>query len=214
MEIIYLGHACFKLKGKNASVIADPYGEGIGLKLGKVEADIVTVSHNHDDHNNAKAVKEARMVIDQPGEYELSGISIIGIDSYHDEKEGEERGRNIIFVFEIDGVRIAHLGDLGHKLGDKITQAMGNIDILLIPVGGDYTIGPSKALEIVRVIDPYIIVPMHYKSSGLDEKIFGKLEPVETFLKESGVKVENAQKLQVKKETLEEEQKIVVLEKR
>jgi L-ascorbate metabolism protein UlaG (beta-lactamase superfamily) len=213
MDITYLGHSSFKLRGKSASVITDPFdSKVVGLKYPSSEADIVTVSHSHPDHNQPQIIKNLRMVIEGPGEYEISGISIIGIPSFHDSKKGEERGFNTIYVFEIDGLRVAHLGDLGTDLTDEQVSALGSIDVLIIPVGGEYTIGPKEAVKIVGEIDPFFVIPMHYKVDGIGPE-FSKIEPVDTFLKESGLTVEKMDKFLLKREDILEDQntKIVLL---
>jgi len=214
MEIVFLGHASFRIKGKSASIVTDPYSPSIGLKFPKVTADIVTISHNHEDHNQANLVSDVRKVVSGPGEYEISGVSIIGISVYHDAEKGTKRGKNTIYVFEIDGFRLVHLGDLGHKLSEEILEDIGTVDVLMIPVGGVYTIGPVEASDIVRMIEPTITIPMHYKDEGLDERVFGKLALVEDFLKEVALTTEKLEKLSIKKEELAEESKVVVLEKK
>jgi L-ascorbate metabolism protein UlaG (beta-lactamase superfamily) len=212
MDITYLGHSSFKLKGKTASVITDPFSpEMVGLKYPKVSADIVTVSHDHKDHNQADLVKDTRMVINTPGEYEIMGISIIGIPTFHDDKKGALRGKNTIFVIEIEDIRVAHLGDLGHVLSEKTIDKIGEVDILLIPIGGEYTINPSQSAQIVRDMEPNIAIPMHYKVDGMDEKTFGKLSDEKSFLAEVGYMVERTDKLVIKKVSLEEEKKVVVI---
>lgn len=213
MDITYFGHSSFRLKGKDASVVTDPFDpKMVGLKYSGVEGDIVTISHNHDDHNKAELVKGAVKIIDGPGEYEIKGISILGFPSFHDKVKGEERGKNVIYVYEIDGLRLCHLGDLGHKLSDELLEEIGDIDILMIPVGGEYTINSSEAAEVVRDIEPSIVLPMHYKMEGT---LIAKLAGVESFLKEVGMTVEKLPKLVVKKEDITEEmQKVVELEKK
>lgn len=211
MDITYLGHSSFKLKGKTASVITDPYDpKFVGLKYPSSEADIVTISHNHNDHNQSQLVKGVRMVVNGPGEYEISGVSIIGIPSFHDAKKGEERGENTIYVFEIDGLRIAHLGDLGIDLSDEQISGLGNIDVLMIPVGGEFTIGSKEAVRVVGEVGPYFVTPMHYKVDGLSPE-FSKLEPVETFLSECGLTVERIDKFSLKKEDILEDQSTKVI---
>jgi L-ascorbate metabolism protein UlaG (beta-lactamase superfamily) len=216
MDIIYLGHSSFKIKGKSASVVCDPYNpKMVGLKFGPVEADIVTISHEHDDHNRQELIKNCKKVVNGPGEYEIMGISILGFPSYHDTQKGEERGKNTIFVYEVDGIRIAHLGDLGHELSESLVEDMGDIDILILPVGGEFTIGPVEATKIVQVIEPSITIPMHYQVPGLNPVSFAKLKNVEDFLKEVGLTVERLPKLSLKKEDIiEDMQKVVVLEKK
>lgn len=216
MEITYLGHSSFKLKGKTASVVIDPFdSKMVGFKFPSVDADIVTISHNHDDHNKADLVQGEFKLITGPGEYEIKGISILGFPSFHDDKEGSLRGKNTIYVFEIDDFRICHLGDLGQKLKEEIIENLGDIDILMIPVGGEFTIGSSLASQIVRDIDPSIVIPMHYKAEGINLSNFSQLEPLENFLREVGLTVERLPKLTVKKEDIQEEtKKVIVLEKK
>lgn len=215
MDITFLGHSSFKLKGKTGSVVTDPFDpQVVGLKYSGVDGDIVTVSHEHDDHNQVSLVKSVKKVISGPGEYEILGISILGFPSFHDDKEGSVRGKNTIYVFEIDGLRIAHLGDLGHALSEKLVEDLGDIDILMVPVGGEYTIGPNEATNVVSAIEPTIVIPMHYQMPGLKPETFSKLTPVDSFLKEVGLTSENLPKLIVKKEELGEDKKVVVLEKK
>ncbi|MGD0523000.1 MAG: MBL fold metallo-hydrolase [Candidatus Microgenomates bacterium] len=215
MDINYLGLSSFKMKGKNASVVTDPFDpKVVGIKFPPIEADIVTVSHDHPDHNKIDLVKNYVQAIKGPGEYEIRGISILGFPSFHDDKKGELRGKNVVFVYEIDGLRICHLGDLGHNLSDEMVEEVGDIDILMIPVGGFYTIGPGVAAEIVRNIEPSIVMPMHYNTGELDQNAFGKLEKVDAFLKEIGMTVERLPRLTIKKEELGENQKVVILDRK
>jgi L-ascorbate metabolism protein UlaG (beta-lactamase superfamily) len=216
MDITYLGHSSFKLKGRLSSVITDPFDPVmVGIKYPRNEADIVTISHNHDDHNKSELILGKKMVITTAGEYEIMGISIIGLEVDHDVSGGEERGKNVIYIFEIDGIRLAHLGDLGHKLTDKTIEQVGDIDVLMLPVGGEYTIGPKDAVDVAKEFSPPYIIPMHYKVNGINEKIFGKLAGVEDFLKESGYDVERLDKLSIKKDLINyETSKVVILEKR
>lgn len=215
MDITFLGHSSFRIKGRTASVITDPFDpEMVGLKYSGAEADIVTVSHDHQDHNQTSLVKNVRRIVWGPGEYEIMGVSIIGLPSFHDDKGGSLRGKNTIYVFEMDGLRVVHLGDVGHELSEETVEAIGDVDILMVPVGGEYTVGPSGAAAIVRSIEPKLIIPMHYKLPGLKAETFAKLLPLEPFLKEVGVTSETLPKLVVKKEELGEEQKVIILEKK
>ena len=215
MEITFLGHSSFKLKGKTGSVVTDPFDpQMVGLKYAGVEGDIVTVSHEHDDHNRVSLVKGAKKVISGPGEYEILGISILGFPSFHDDRKGSVRGKNTIYVFEIDGLRLAHLGDLGHALSEELVEDLGDIDILMVPVGGEYTIGPDGAANVVSAIEPTIVIPMHFQMPGLKPETFSKLTPVDSFLKEVGLTNVNLPKLILKKEELGEDKKVVVLEKK
>lgn len=217
MEITYLGHSSFRMRGKNAVVVIDPFDpKMVGIKYPSVEADIVTVSHDHGDHNNTSAVKGAKKIISGPGEYEVMGVSILGFPSFHDDKEGKERGKNTLYVYEIDGLRVAHLGDLGHVLSDEKVSQLGDIDVLMIPVGGGFTIGPKEAAAVVSEIEPYFVLPMHYQVPGLSAEISAKLSPLESFLSESGLTVEKLPKFVLRKEEITEDQspKVIVLEKR
>ncbi len=217
MDIIYLGHSSFKIKTRTATVITDPFDpEMVGLKYNSVEGEIVTVSHAHHDHNATQKVAGVKKVLEGPGEYEISGISIIGYPSFHDSKNGEERGKNTIYVFEAEGLRLAHLGDLGHTLSDDLVNEIGSIDVLMIPVGGVFTIGPKEATEVAGKIDPYFILPMHYKVPEMKGEQFAGLESVETFVKEIGAPTESLPKLVVKREDIIEDQstKVVLLERK
>lgn len=220
MDITYLGHSSFKIKGKTASVITDPYDEKIiGLKYPKIEADIVTVSHHHGDHDKVENVTPATdkkiKVIDGPGEYEVQGISIIGISSFHDNKNGEERGKNTMYVIEVDGLRLLHLGDLGHKLEDKEIKEISNIDILFLPVGGYYTIDPKQAIEVYKQIGASVIIPMHFRPSGIENDVLDRLVTIEDFTKEANLRVENLPKLTLKEGDLtSDEEYICLLEKK
>jgi L-ascorbate metabolism protein UlaG (beta-lactamase superfamily) len=209
MEIAYLGHSSFKLKGKNLSIVIDPYdSEKVGLKFPKTDADIVTISHDHFDHNKVENVTDVRKVITRPGEYEMNGVSIIGVSSFHDNQKGELRGKNTIYVYEIDGFRIAHLGDLGHTLLEKQLEEIGSIDVLLIPVGGYYTIDSAAAVEFAQSIEPRIIIPMHYNENNRNEN----LEPVDAFVKQIALTPETLPKLVLKDALPEGEQKLIILE--
>lgn len=211
MDITYLGHASFKLKGKDATLVMDPFADSIGIKFPKIEADIVTLSHEHADHANSSAVAGDPMVLTGPGEYEVKGVSILGFESYHDDSKGEKRGRNTMYVVEIDGVRVAHLGDLGHRLSEKQANEFGEIDVLLIPVGGEYTIGAVDAVATAQEIEAKITVPMHFKQPGLDEKQFGMLDTADKFMSELGLPVETTDKLSVKQGSLPEDYKAAVV---
>lgn len=215
MDITFLGHSAFKLRGKKTSLVTDPYdSDYVGLKFPKTSADIVTISHNHKGHNKAGAVKDVRMVIDGPGEYEIAGVSIIGISTYHDNKKGESRDKNTVYVIEIDGLRVVHLGDLGHKLSESQLDMIGDVDVLMVPVGAEYTMTCSQAVEEVRKFEPKIILPMHYRMVGLKPELSKKLVSYKAFVGDLGLPVEKSQKLSVKKVSLGEEQKVVILAKK
>ncbi len=214
MEIYPLGLSSFRIKGKTGTVVTDPFDPMmVGLKFPKIDgADILTVSHDHADHNHTDGVGGEPFVIKGPGEYEVKGITIVGIASYHDGSSGAERGKNTIYRMSVDNVNICHLGDLGHKLTDEQVDLIGDIDILFVPVGGFYTIDPKTAAAVVAQVEPYIVVPMHYKRAGMSEA-FNKLDGVEKFLSEMGAEqVAPTNKLTVSKEKLPENTTVVVLE--
>lgn len=214
MEITYLGHSSFKLKGRQTSLVTDPFDSSmVGLRYPKVEAEIVTVSHDHKDHNYTQGVFGIRKVVSGPGEYEIAGVSIVGIAAFHDNKEGSIRGKNTLYLIEMDGLRLVHLGDLGHRLNDKLVTEIGEVDILFIPVGGEYTIGPLEAAEVVVSLAPKIVIPMHYHVEGLKADVFAKLAKVDSFVTQTGLKSEILPKLSIKKEDLVDETKIIILER-
>lgn len=214
MDITYLGHSSFKLRGRNVTVVHDPYSEDIGLKFPKHTAsDIVTISHGHGDHNAVKNIEGTPFVINGPGEYEIAGVSIVGIPTYHDNEKGNKRGKNTIYRIEIDGISIVHLGDLGHVLSSEEIEELDGVDILLVPVGGTYTINAEEASAIVNEVEPAIVIPMHYNREGLNQKTFGTLTPVSVFLKEMGKEGITPQpKLSVTKDKLPEEMQVIVLQ--
>lgn len=209
MQLIWLGHSCFKIITKETTIITDPYDD-IGLKLpSRLNADIVTVSHDHHDHNNIGAISGSPLVIKTPGEYETKGIFIQGIPSSHDEKNGSERGANTIFLFTLEDMKLAHLGDQGTVLTDDQLEKLEGVDILMIPVGGIYTVDAKKAAEVVNQIEPRLVIPMHYAIPGL--KI--KLNPVNKFCDEMGTKTNGAEdRLKISKKDLPvEETKVIIL---
>jgi len=213
MEIIYLGHAAFLLRHKSVKVVCDPFDKQVGFSSAKVEADIVVSSHDHHDHNELSVVGGEPMVIKGPGEYEIKGVSITGVTSFHDDKQGSLRGKNTIYTIDIDELRLCHLGDLGHKLEEKHLNLMDGIDVLMVPVGGFYTIGPEKAMEVIKQVGPSIVIPMHYKTKEHNQKMFGKLATVDEFVKVSNMEARREKKLVVKKLDLPEEMELVVLER-
>lgn len=212
MYITWLGHSCFKLQDKTGpdavTVVTDPFDKTIGLKVPNLEADIVTISHDHHDHNNKSAIKGAPFVVDTAGEYDVKGVAIEGVDSYHDEKGGKERGSSIIYRITMDDIKIVHLGDLGQTLDTKQLEKLEGTDILLIPVGGTYNLNAKQAVEVISQIEPRIVIPMHYKVDGLKLDIDG----VDKFVKELGLTPRNEEKLKISKKDLpQEEMELVIL---
>jgi L-ascorbate metabolism protein UlaG (beta-lactamase superfamily) len=209
MEIDWFGHACFRLRGREGTVITDPYNKDIGLSFARPRGDIVTVSHAHPGHSFVKGVKGEPKVIEEPGEYEVKNIFITGVPTAHDKKGGKERGANTVYVFDLDGLTICHLGDLGHVPTQPQAEALGNVNVLLIPVGGVSTINASDAAEIVSMLEPQIVIPMHFEHPELKFK----LEPAAKFFKEMGIKpLAPAPSLKVTKDSLPSETQVVLLE--
>lgn len=184
MEISWLGHSCFRIKGAHATVITDPYSPDLGYTLGKPTARIVTVSHQHPGHSYVQGVGGEPKLVTGPGEYEIGDVLIIGLAAFHDGEKGVKKGKNTIYLMEVDEVSICHLGDLGHVLTTEQVGEIEKVDVLLLPVGGVSTIDAPMAAEIVRQLEPKVVLPMHYKTEVLKRE----LEPVDRFLKEMGVK--------------------------
>jgi L-ascorbate metabolism protein UlaG (beta-lactamase superfamily) len=214
MDITYLGHSSFRIRGKTATVVTDPYGADVGLKFPRhIEADIVTVSHDHGDHNAVAQVEGTPYVIKGPGEYEIKGIGVVGFSVFHDEQKGALRGKNTIYRIEVDGVSIVHMGDLGHMLTSVEVEALDGVNVLMIPVGGVHTIDAAKASHLISEIEPSIVIPMHYGRPELNQKIFSNLLPLSAFLKEIGKEDTVAlPKLVISKDKLPAEMQVVVLE--
>lgn len=186
MKIKWLGHACFLItSAKGMKIITDPYKSGDPINYGEVNesADVVLISHEHFDHNYPAAVKGTPLIINTAGISEAKGIKFKGIPVFHDETNGSQRGKNTIYVFEIDGIRICHLGDLGHTLSNKLIAEIGKVDILFIPVGGLYTIDCKTATEVVSKIGPKAAIPMHFLTTKLEANKFGKICGPEEFIK-------------------------------
>lgn len=215
MEIKYFGHSTFYIKGKQASIVTDPYTpEEVGLKFPKhTISDVVTISHAHSDHNDVTQIEGSPFVIQGPGEYEIKGISIIGIGSYHDAQKGQERGKNTMYRIEMDGLNLVHLGDLGHELNESDLENLGGVDILFIPVGGFYTINASQAKTIITEIEPTIVIPMHYGRADLKPEMKTQLADLSVFLKEMSKEGLVPQpKLTITKDKLPEEMQVIILE--
>jgi L-ascorbate metabolism protein UlaG (beta-lactamase superfamily) len=214
MIIQWFGQACFKIEGQNCILVTDPFTEDCGLKLPRLASDLVTVSHQHSDHNNIgaiKGLKEAKpFLIEGPGEYEIKNTFIYGIHSYHDDQAGKQRGENIIYRLEMDGINLAHLGDLGHLLDDNQVEKLEGVDILFIPVGGIYTLNAKQATEVISQVEPRIVIPMHYQITGL--KLKNKIDGINVFCKEFGAcPTEEISKFKISKKDLPQQDLQVVI---
>ena len=211
MEIVWLGHSSFRIRAREATVITDPCPPSTGYTIGKPTADVVSLSHAHDDHTYLKAVAGKPIVIDSPGEYEISGAFLTAIPTYHDGEKGGELGKNLVFVIEMEGIKICHLGDLGHVPTADQAEGMTGADVLMIPVGGDSTIDGAKAAEIVPTLDARIIIPMHYKTPVTK----GDLESADRFLKEMQSTAVQAQpKLSLSYNTVPSDTQVILLDYR
>jgi L-ascorbate metabolism protein UlaG (beta-lactamase superfamily) len=207
VDITWLGLSCFRIRGNQAVIITDPFPPDSGYTLGKQTADIVTVSHAHPSHSYVQGVSGPPRVVKGPGEYEISGVLILGLTTYHDAVKGQSRGKNTVYLLEIDGLTVCHLGDIGHVIGDEPVEEMGKVDILMVPVGGVTTINAAMAAETIRKIEPKMVLPMHYQTATGGRE----LEPVEDFLKEMGQgPIEPRPKLNVNKNNLPISTQVVV----
>ena len=208
MDITWYGHACFRLKSREGTVVTDPYDRTLGLSLPPIKADIVTVSHNAPHHSFIKAVKGDTYVIDTPGEFEINGVFVTGVHMAP-AKNTHGSVRNNVFVIYLDDISICHLGDMDHVPTQKQVEEMGNIDVLLVPVGGQNAFKATQAAEVISLIEPYIVIPMHYKLPNINLN----LDPVSKFLTEMGItKTETVDILKLTKSSLPEETQVVVMD--
>jgi L-ascorbate metabolism protein UlaG (beta-lactamase superfamily) len=204
-----MGHSCFRLRGKEVTVVTDPYAVPQGESPLKFQADIVTVSHDHPGHNNAAAVGGEPRVISGPGEYEIRGVLISGVATFHDQDNGRERGRNTVYVLQMDELRLCHLGDLGHVLSTEQVDEVGTVDVLFVPARG-HVIDTARAAEVISQIEPSLIVPMHFGGPQGDG-----LSAIEKFCHEMGLRqVVPQPRLSVSRSSLPQETQVVVLEAR
>jgi len=214
VKILWHGHSCFELQGKSVTVVTDPF-KGIGLPEPKAAADIVLVSHGHRDHNNVKPVlgKEGQVFESFTGSKEVKGVTVKGVATFHDNAAGSRRGKNSVYTFGLDGIQFCHLGDLGHELQSSTVEDLGKIDVLFVPVGSFFTIGPETATSICEKLNAKIILPMHYRMPGLRARImFGFLKPVDDFLKgKNNVEKIDDSFVNIDTKTLPPETKIFVL---
>lgn len=215
MRLTYFGHSSFLLQAADGTrVIFDPYRHGCfdgAVKYGPIEetADVVVASHAHDDHGATDTIPGAPLVLLHPDAETVGAVRILGVHVAHDEAGGEKRGKNTIIVVDDGDVRVVHLGDLGHTLDSAMVQAIGPVDVLLVPVGGFFTIDHKEAAQVVESLDPRIVVPMHYKTAKIDFPI----ADVEPFLKtQKHVERGTGPTLEATKTTLPAERRIVVLE--
>jgi len=217
MEITWLGHSCFRLRSRAATVVTDPYGKNLGLTLPRVRADIVTVSHDSENHNHVKGVKGDFKVLTGPGEYEVSSTFVTGLVLSDRKATGKsakggasKSDRNTVFLVELDGLTVCHLGDMKTvPTQAMMEESLSEVDVLLIPVGGGGSLNASQAAEVVSLLEPHIVIPMHYNVKGVKLK----LDPVTKFLKEMGLdKADTQESLKLDRGDLPEETQVVLLE--
>jgi L-ascorbate metabolism protein UlaG (beta-lactamase superfamily) len=207
-EIRWFGHNCFRIRAREATVITDPVSKSTGYQMGRQTADIVTVSHDHPGHSNLASIKAGYKLVEGPGEYELNGVFITGIRTYHDTSSGQERGYNTIYLIELEGMIVCHLGDIGHPLESDQTELLATCDILLVPVGGGNVITQKEAADIVTLLEPKIVIPMQYATARGDRGLEG-LEPFAQLL---GMDIPPAEeKLTIRSSDLGETTTLVVL---
>ncbi len=208
MEILWLGHSCFWLRGRHVAIVTDPCPPSTGYKIGRPRAPIVTVSHGHEDHAYVQAVVGYSFVLDAPGEYEIGGAYITAVPTYHDGRRGAVRGPNLAFVVEMEGLVLCHLGDLGHLPTPEQVELMSGAHVLMVPVGGHTTIDGAMAAEVVRLLEPRIVIPMHYRTPACRLP----LDPLDRFLKEMEVEAPEPQpRLNLTPSSLPEGTEVVVL---
>lgn len=209
MKIRWFGHACFLMESQDGTkIVTDPFDGSVGYKMPTMEADIVTVSHDHYDHNYVEGVQCDPTVVNSPGECNISGINIKGIPAFHDEVKGAKRGPVVIFVYEIDGLTICHMGDLCHLLSKSQLEEIGKVDVLLIPVGGTFTLDADGASAVIEQIQPKIVIPMHYQTPAVSMPI----DPVDNFLEKMGIGEHiDSTTIEVTPETLGNELRVLVL---
>lgn len=220
-EIYYLGHAAFKIKTSQATVIIDPFDpKVVGLPWKNQLADLALITHSHGDHSYSAGIEGSPFIINHPGEYEVKGVQVFGLPAYHDSKKGAEKGLMTLYLIQVEGMTIAHLGNLGHRLEEEQLRQMENIDILMVPVDGVGSIGPKEAVETIKELEPSIVIPMHYLDETGDESYKKKyrekgFQTLKDFLSEYEAEAEEAvEKIKIKnREDLGEETKIVVMKR-
>ncbi|WP_238915199.1 MBL fold metallo-hydrolase [Clostridium sp. YIM B02555] len=211
MKIKWFGQSCFMITSESGiKVLTDPYKKMLGYELPEMEADIVSTSHNHKDHNNINVVKNSFIHINEPGDFYEHGIEIKGIQTFHDNTSGSKRGQNTVYNFNIDDINICHCGDLGHVLDANQIEEIGNVHILLLPIGGLATINAFDAVQVMKQLNPTIVIPMHYrtKALGIAGYIFSK---VDKFISASGLKAKEYGELELSKANIKDYSGMVVL---
>ena len=208
-EIKWFGHACFRIRAREATIVTDPVPRSLGYRVEKQRADIVTLSHDHPGHTATEIISGEFKMVHGPGEYEMNEVFITGIRTYHDNKQGAELGYNTAYLIEVENMTICHLGDLGHSLTAEQVEALTSVDILILPIGGGNVLDAEQASEVVGQIEPKMVIPMQYRTPYGDNDRQG----LERFLKEMAVpEVTGIDKITIKASDLRESTEVVVLE--
>ena len=214
MQLTWYGHSCFLLTSESGySILTDPCDQDTGYELHDLTCDTVTISHEHHDHNCLAIVAGKPDILRAPGEYRAGEIPVTGFSSYHDDAKGAHRGENIVFLYQIDDLKVLHLGDLGHMLSDEVIQKIGDVDILLAPIGGVFTINAKTATELADRLNAKVLIPMHYKTPALHFNIEG-LEPLLAANKNRRVHHLNANTASLTHETLGDRRLLILAYKR
>jgi len=209
LEITWYGHACFRLKDRGIAIVTDPYDSSLGYVLPRLQADVVTVSHQVPGHSNIAAVRSRPKVLSGPGEYEVKGVFITGFPTYHRAARRAPPERNTIFVFEFNSLTVCHLGDLGTILAQDQIEALPPLDVLLVPVGGRATLDAARAAEVIGLLEPKLVIPMHYKTPHYK----GRLDKLDKFLKEMGLPPQEPREtLKITSSDLPDETHVVILD--
>lgn len=214
MDLTWYGLSCFRIREGGVTIICDPYDRSVGLTLAKVRADIVTISHDRAGHNAIDRITGDPKVLTGPGEYEVKNVFITGLTTYHRKDGNQPPERNVAFFFEFGGLTVGHLGDIGEVPAQSEIEELniGEVDVLMVPVGGGSTLDPARAVEMVGLLEPRLIIPMHYNHPGLSDDLAARLEHVDKFLKEFGAAaIDPIDMLKLSKSTLPEETQVVLL---
>jgi L-ascorbate metabolism protein UlaG (beta-lactamase superfamily) len=213
-ELTWHGHACFRLRGRDAVILLDPVGRHLGSDISRLRPDIVTISHRHPGHSNVEGLKGTFTILDGPGEYEIKDVFITGVRTYHDDEKGARFGHNTVFVIQLEDMVFCHLGDLGHTLSSDQLEQIGDVDVLMVPAGG-VSLSPANAVEVISQIEPGLVVPMHYATGQPDAgaaTVPPTLDTLERFSREMGLHdLAVRDKLTVRKSDIPEQMQVVVL---
>lgn len=213
MIIKWLGHSCFQLTLKNGkSIVIDPFDESVGYEPVDEKADIVLISHDHHDHSYVKGIKGNYELIRGAGEYQTDYVKITGVDIDHDDQKGKLRGQVVVNIIEAEGIRVMHMSDIGCVPDESFFKNVGKIDILMIPIGGVYTIDAKGALEIIEKLKPNMTIPMHYMTSVLKLPLKGIHEFTTLAGKEYDISRQGGSSVQIAADTLKKRQRIVVMD--